>query len=31
MNIQYNILGFQDPGSNWMYAIIDLHDKILFY
>jgi len=24
-------IGFQDPCSNWMYAIIDLHDKILFY
>ena len=24
-------LGFQDPGSDWMYAIIDLHDRIVFY
>ncbi len=24
-------LGFQDPGSEWMYAIIDLHDRIVFY
>ena len=23
--------GFQDPASNWMYAIIDLHDKIIFF
>lgn len=23
--------GFQDPGTPWMYAIIDLHDRILFY
>jgi len=22
---------FQDPASPWMYAIIDLHDHILFY
>lgn len=32
MNITtYKSLGFQDPGSNWMYAIIDQHDKIIFY
>jgi hypothetical protein len=24
-------LAFQDPASDWMYAIIDLHDRILFY
>lgn len=24
-------LGFQDPASNWMYAIIDLHDRIIFF
>ncbi len=24
-------LGFQDPGNNWMYAIIDLHDRIIFF
>nr|QCQ69076.1 cytochrome c oxidase subunit 2 [Synchytrium taraxaci] len=24
-------LSFQDPASPWMYAIIDLHDRILFY
>lgn len=24
-------LGFQDPASDWMYAIIDLHDRIVFY
>lgn len=24
-------LGFQDPASDWMYAIIDLHDRIIFY
>lgn len=23
--------GFQDPASNWMMGIIDLHDNILFY
>jgi len=23
--------GFQDPASPWMYAIIDLHDRIMFY
>ena len=22
---------FQDPGSNWMYAIRDLHDRIIYY
>lgn len=22
--------GFQDPASDWMYAIIDLHDRIIF-
>jgi heme/copper-type cytochrome/quinol oxidase subunit 2 len=22
---------FQDPASPWMYAIIDLHDRIMFY
>jgi hypothetical protein len=22
---------FQDPASDWMYSIIDLHDRILFY
>jgi hypothetical protein len=22
---------FQDPASSWMYAIIDLHDRIIFY
>lgn len=24
-------MGFQDPASDWMYAIIDLHDRIIFY
>lgn len=24
-------MGFQDPASPWMYAIIDLHDRIIFY
>jgi len=24
-------VGFQDPASDWMYAIIDLHDRIIFY
>jgi hypothetical protein len=24
-------IGFQDPASPWMYAIIDLHDRIMFY
>lgn len=24
-------LSFQDPASDWMYAIIDLHDRIIFY
>jgi hypothetical protein len=24
-------LGFQDPASPWMLAIIDLHDRIIFY
>lgn len=23
--------GFQDPGTNFMYAIIDLHDRIIFF
>lgn len=23
--------GFQDPACDWMYAIIDLHDRIVFY
>lgn len=23
--------GFQDPASEWMYGIIELHDKIIFY
>jgi len=23
--------GFQDPASDWKYAIIDLHDRIVFY
>jgi cytochrome c oxidase subunit 2 len=23
--------GFQDPASNWMYAIVDLHDRIIFF
>ncbi|RKO92670.1 Cupredoxin, partial [Blyttiomyces helicus] len=23
--------GFLDPASTWMYAIIDLHDRIIFY
>ena len=22
---------FQDPASDWMYSIIDLHDQIIFY
>jgi hypothetical protein len=22
---------FQDPASDWMFAIIDLHDRIIFY
>jgi len=21
----------QDPASGWMYAIVDLHDRLLFY
>lgn len=29
-SIEYQI-GFQDPGTDWMYAIIDLHDNIVFY
>lgn len=24
-------LGFQDPASNWMYALITLHDRIIFF
>jgi len=24
-------VGFQDPASDWMIAIIDLHDRIIFY
>lgn len=24
-------LAFQDPASTWMYAIIDLHDRIIYY
>ena len=24
-------LGFQDPASEWMYGIIELHDSIIFY
>lgn len=24
-------LGFQDPASPWMYAIMDLHDRVMFY
>lgn len=24
-------VGFQDPACDWMYAIIDLHDRIIFY
>eukprot|EP00842_Homolaphlyctis_polyrhiza_P001844 jgi/Hompol1/2660/HPOL_006102-RA len=28
--LPFNI-GFQDPGSDWMLAIIDLHDNIIFY
>jgi heme/copper-type cytochrome/quinol oxidase subunit 2 len=24
-------LGFQDPASNKLYAIIDLHDRIIFF
>jgi cytochrome c oxidase subunit 2 len=24
-------LSFQDPATPWMYAIIDLHDRIIFY
>ena len=27
----YLTLTFQDPASDWMYSIIDLHDRILFY
>ena len=23
--------GFQDPASEWMYGIIELHDNIIFY
>lgn len=23
--------GFQDPATNWMYAIIDQHDRIAFF
>lgn len=23
--------GFQDPATNWMFAIIDLHDRIMFF
>lgn len=28
---QKNQIGFQDPGTEGMYAIIDLHDRIIFY
>jgi len=28
---QNGALGFQDPASNWMIGIIDLHDNIMFY
>ncbi len=24
-------MGFQDPASNWMYAIIDLYDQVSFF
>lgn len=24
-------LAFQDPASDWQFAIIDLHDRIMFY
>lgn len=24
-------LAFQDPANQWVYAIIDLHDRIIFY
>ena len=24
-------LGFQDPATNWMYAIVELHDQIIFF
>ena len=24
-------MGFQDPGSTWMCALIDLHDRIIFF
>ena len=24
-------IGFQDPASEWMYGIIELHDSIVFY
>jgi len=24
-------VGFQDPACDMMYAIIDLHDRIIFY
>lgn len=30
-NPQKGQLAFQDPASDWMHAIIDLHDRILFY
>ena len=25
------MIKFQDPASDWMYSIIDLHDRIIFY
>ena len=25
------VIKFQDPASDWMYSIIDLHDRIIFY
>lgn len=24
-------MGFQDPASTWMYSLIDLHDRVIFY
>jgi hypothetical protein len=34
INCDYPLKGqmtFQDPACDWMYAIIDLHDRIIFY
>ena len=31
MELAFVNSGFQDPASDWMYSIIDLHDRIIFY